>query len=89
MTKFQTKVLGAYERHERSKSAFAAHGEWELTQDPSYRWTKGNLRVQCASHGWVLVEKLEDGWPLASEIRKGKGVIAKTNGDPEELLAYV
>jgi len=88
MTKFQHKVLGAYERHERSSAIFEAAG-WEKTCSPSYTWTKGDRQVRSLAHGWALVEKLPDGWPLCSEMRKGIGVLARAHGDPEELLDFV
>lgn len=84
-TKFQDKVLSAYERHERSCSVFNAAG-WVKTSDPSYRWTKGTKQIRCATHGWVLIESDDLSSVRPSDIRKGKFVLAHTNGDPEELL---
>lgn len=87
--KFQTKVIGAFERFEISKAAFAAAG-WEMNNGlPSYRWTKGNRQVRCDTHGWVLIVADDLSEVLAGAVRKGKFVVAKTQGEPQELLDRV
>lgn len=103
MTKFTAKVLGAYERHERSKAAFEAAG-WTLVSDMSHKWTKANrqvrvgprvsasmsasMRLKLVNAAWVLIESDDLNSVCSADIREGKFVIARTNGDPEDLLGH-